>query len=104
MGAAKWEGNGWWVAYVQLTLTQGNGIYPQLAVLFQFRVRVGLDNFTVQLGDSDRTHTISDGANATALETVYDEAYQRAKQYFTPRSQRFVEKANQDSPQKIGFL
>jgi len=102
-GAAELEEDGWWAANVRLTLTQGEGIFPELPVVFQFRVLAGPDKFTVRLGDSDLTHTMCEG-DAAALEPVYEEAHRRAKEYFATRFQRFVDEANQNTPRKIGFL
>jgi hypothetical protein len=107
MGAAKLEEDGWWVAYVQLTLTRGEGVYPQLPVLFKFGVRVEPDSFAVRIGDSYRRHLIKDG-DAAALEAAYQEAQARAKDYFTSGLQRFLDETGKDdqgkTSRKIGFV
>ena len=104
MGTSKLEKDGWWVAYVQLTLARGEGVYPQVHALFQFRVRVEPDNFTVRIGDSDRCHTTTDG-DAAALEAVYKEACERAKEYFTSGLQRFLDETDDSGKTtlRIGF-
>jgi hypothetical protein len=102
-GAAKLGEDGRWVVNVRLTLTEGNGVYPELPLLFRFRVLVELDKFTVRLGDSNRTHTIPDGADLTLLEPIYEEAYRRASEYLTLGLQRFLDEAGKDAPREIGF-
>ena len=103
MRAAKLEKDGWWVAYVQLTLARGEGVYPQVHALFQFRVRVEPDTFTVRVGDSDRCHTTTD-EDATTLESAYKEACERAKDYFIAGLQRFLDETDDSGKtRKIGF-
>jgi len=94
MDAAELQNDGWWVAYVQLT---------RLCAVFQFRVRVEPDKFTVQIGDSKQRHTILDGHDA-ALEAVYQEACDLGKQYFESGLQRFFDETGGNRPRKIGFV
>src|SRR4051812_23851871 len=51
-GAPKLQPDGWWVAYVRMTLSQGPGVYPELPILFQVRALVDTDRILVRLGDS----------------------------------------------------
>lgn len=104
MGAPKLGQDGWWVACVRLTLSQGKGVYPEAPVLFQFRVLAETNKFAVRLGDSDRTHTVSNGADATALEPIYEQAYDLANEYFTSGLQRFLDQSvKAAAARKIGF-
>ena len=102
-GAAKLEKDGWWVAYTRLTLTVGEGMYPRVAALIKFCVRVEPDKFTVRLGDSTRFHTILDG-DGNALEAVYQEACEVSKAYFTSGLQRFLDEIINNDSRKIGFV
>ena len=97
------EKDGWWVAYTRLTLSVGEGVYPRLNALIKFCVRVEPDKFTVRVGDSARFHTILDG-DAAALETVYQEACETSKAYFTSGLQRFLDEITNDDSRKIGFV
>src|ERR1035437_3990020 len=95
-GAVKLQEDGWWEAYVQLTL-----VYPELKALFLFRTRIEADTFTVRVGDSERTHAVLDG-DATALEPIYEEAFTGAKEYFTGGLQRFLDEVTKPAaPRKI---
>jgi len=103
-GAASLQDDGWWLAYIQLTLTQGKNRYPEINALFQFRVQVAAEQYTVRIGDSNQSHIIRDGAKAAALEPIFQEAFERAKKYFSFGLQRFLDEGSKETaPRKIGF-
>ena len=78
-------------------------MYPRVAALIKFCVRVEPDKFTVRLGDSTRFHTILDG-DGNALEAVYQEACEVSKAYFTSGLQRFLDEIINNDSRKIGFV
>ena len=44
------------------------------------------------------------GRDEPKLETIYEEAYQGAKKFFTLPSERFVDEEDKGRPRKIGFV
>jgi hypothetical protein len=103
IGAARLKNDGWWTASVQVVLTRGQGVYPEIKALLVFHTRVDPDTFTVRIGDSEQTHTISNSDHTTALQPIYKEAYERTKEYFTFGLQRFLDAASKKSERHIGF-
>ncbi len=103
MIVATMENDGWWVSFVQLTVAAGKNVYRQMGTLFQFRILVEQDSFTVRLGDSKRSHKIADGDDV-ALQPVYEDAFEAAKRYFTAGVTRFIDEATKKNNATIGFM
>lgn len=98
LGAATLQDDGWWDAYVRLTL-----LNPERKAIFLFRTLVEPDKYTVRVGDSKQTHMIPVGGEPT-LEPIYEEAYGGARSYFTEGLQRFLDEASKSNvARKIGF-
>jgi hypothetical protein len=62
IGAATPGEDGWWSIFVQVTLSRGQGIFPELHARMLFKVRTEPDKFSVQIGDSKSRHVVSVGS------------------------------------------
>jgi hypothetical protein len=89
---------------MRLTVSQGEGVFPEVPVLFKFRFLVGPDKIAVRLGDIGQTHVVPEGADAKALEPFYEEASGQTRDYSPLGLRRFIDEGTKAGPRKIGSL
>jgi hypothetical protein len=103
MGAATPGEDGWWSIFVQVTLSRGQGIFPELHARMLFKVRTEPDKFLVQIGDSKSHHVVTAGSH-DELQPIFNEAFHRSQEYLNSRLQRFLDETASDVGGKIGFV
>lgn len=102
-GAATPGEDGWWRIIVQVTLSQGPNIIPELNARMLFQVRTELDKFLVQIGDSKVQHAVTVGS-PNEMQPIFNEAFKRSQEYLNSGLQRFLDETGSDGTRKIGFV
>lgn len=102
-GAATPGEDGWWRIIVQVTLSQGPNIFPELNARMLFKVRTELDKFLVQIGDSKLQHAVTVGTS-DEMQPIFNEAFKRSQEYLNSGLQRFLDETDRDGVRKIGFV
>jgi hypothetical protein len=103
MGAATPGEDGWWRILVQVTLSRGPNIFPELRARMLFKVRTEPDKFLIQIGDSNLQHTVTVGS-PDEMQPIFDEAFTRSQDYLNSGIQRFLDETDSNGVRKIGFI
>lgn len=102
IGAATLGEDGWWSIFVQVTLSRGQGIFPELRARMLFKVRTEPDKFVVQIGDSKRQHVVTVGS-PDEMQPIFNEAFNRSQEYFSSVLRHFLDETDSNRVGKIGF-
>ena len=102
-GAATPGEDGWWGIIVQVTLTRGPNIFPELNARMLFKVRTEPDKFLIQIGDSKLQHAVTVGS-PEEMQPIFNEAFKRSQEYLNSGLQRFLDETDSNGPRKIGFV
>jgi len=103
IGAATPGEDGWWSIFVQVTLSRGQGIFPELHARMLFKVRTEPDKFLVQIGDSKLQHVVT-VESVAEMQPIFNEAFNRSQEYLNSGVQRFLDETDSNRVGKIGFV